>query len=249
MVNTFLVTSNFRTSATYLCRMHLGKQRVEAMQIRNALLDLEYLSWYFEVEMPPRGAKQEVIYAWVDQVMGYYKELPYRFVWDSQFPEKPVPVRRSFKYQRAKDTEVFTVEGEVVIVSTKTGLRPREIPLEEFLFPWQRLLGDGLRKHPVLVLWHTYTEALGDYINAHIEEWIARGYNNTMKTYPVSSEVEYPPWCEDPEFHRRMRARLREKEYTWWEEYDAGQRKQQPEVWYTQMDLFLEAGEDNGYLW
>ncbi len=262
MVNTFLVCADFRQSATYLCRTHLGKQRTEAMQIRNMLLDLDYLAWYFETDAPPRGASKDDIYLWIDELLTLYKGLPYRFVFDRQFNEGvdkqhrvenyfdhyiAVPV--GFKYQRAKDTEVFTVEGDFVHVSTKTGLHPRTIPLHEFLFPWQRLLGDGLRKHPVLALWYTYTDALADYINCHIDEWVTRGYKNNMIIYDLPPIVEYPEWCHDPEFHRTIQARLREKEKTWHQEYQDGIRKQKPEVWYTTMDLFLEAGEDTGYLW
>lgn len=262
MVNTFLICADFRTSANYLCRAHLGKQRTEAMQIRNMLLDLDYLAWYFELDAPPRGANREELYLWIDEVMALYKELPYRFIFDRHFNkgvdkqdqvesyfDHYIAVPSGFKYQRAKDTEIFTVEGNSVHISTKTGLHPRDVPLEEFLFPWQRLLGDGLRKHPVLTLWYTYTDALADYINCHIDEWLARGYKNNMAIYDLPDVVEYPPWCDNPEFHRTMCARLREKEKTWFEEYQGGTRKQKPELWYTTMDLFLSSGDDSGYLW
>ena len=43
MVNTFLVSRNFQESAKMLDYRRLGKQRVEAMQILNILLDIEII--------------------------------------------------------------------------------------------------------------------------------------------------------------------------------------------------------------
>ena len=250
MVNTFLVVPNFRKSATYLCRAHLGKQRTEAMQIRNMLLDLDYLTWYFEVEPPPRGAKREVVYTWVKELLEHYHGLPYQLIYDRNDHEY-YPIGKGFKPKRAKDNEIFEVcqDNSFVYVSTKRGLHVRYIPIEEFLFPWQRLVGDGLRNHPVLALWYTHTDALGEYINCHIEEWLYRGYKNNMEIYTLPKKIEYPPWVNDPEFHRTMRARMREKEKMWWQEYYDGSRKQKPELWYTTMSFFVDAGEDTGYKW
>jgi hypothetical protein len=218
------------------------------MQIRNMLLDLDYLSSLFQIEAPPRGVSREDLYTWIDQVMTEYKALPYHIIWTDQ-QEEPITIPKGAKMQRAKENEVITLDGDIVTVKTKRGLHERQIPIGEFLFPGERLLGDGLRKHPVLALWYGYTDALAEYINAHVYEWIARGYKNNMLVYDLPEKIDYPEWVSNPEFHRSMRARLREKEKQWFQEYEAGERKQKPELWYTASPFFTEAGEDTGYLW
>lgn len=248
MVNTFLVTSDFRTSASLLDMKRLGKQRVEAMQILHMLQDLDYLTWYLEIAAPPRGGKKEEIYTWIDRVIEGYAELPYRLLWDANTPNEPISAPKGFKYQRAKDNEIFKIEGDMVHLTTKTGKNPRFAPLRQFLFPGQRLLGE-IRKHSILVLWYTYTDALAEYINLHIEEWITRGYKNTMVTYLLPERIDYPPWVENPEFYRTMCARLREKELRGIQDYKDGKRKTKVVPWYTTMEMFNLAGEDTGYVW
>lgn len=250
MVVTFLVTPNFRQSAQHLDRMRLGKQRVEAMQILHCLVDLNYLSSYFNTTIPPRGASREEIYAWVDDVMSQYKALDEHFIYLPDSYE-PLPVTKIKRYQRAKDNETYEIvdEESLVYLRTKSGL-VRTVSIDEFLPPGWRVLGDGLRKHPVLTLWHTYIPALCEYINAHIEEWIDRGYKNNMVMYDINpDDLEYPPWVNNPEFHRRMKARLREKETQGIKDYTEGVRKTRVDIWYTAMDDFVNAGSDDGYLW
>ena len=46
--------------------------------------------------------------------------------------------------------------------------------------------------HPALKMWVGYTNALKEYTNIMIQEWIFRGYNNTMKIYDLPEKIEYP---------------------------------------------------------
>lgn len=247
MVNTFLVVADFRKSAKYLSRAHLGKQRVEAMQIRNSLFDLTWLSWYFEVDIPPRGADKDTIYNWAGEIQALIKEIPYRFIARATGDVEAVCMDHNLF--KMADNEIFTISGDEVIISKKSGRGNSDrVKKSEFLFPGDHEIGVGLRKHPVLFLWHTYIPALEIYINVHIDEWLERGYRNTMIRYPVKPDTEYPKWVVDPEFHRTMRARLREKELTWIQEQEDGKRKS-VEIWYSTNPFFLEAGKDTGYLW
>ena len=68
------------------------------------------------------------------------------------------------------------------------------------------------KNHPATKMWMHYTDALKEYANACIEEWIKRGYKNTMKLYEVPAIINYPWWLGDPNFHRAMRSRLIEKD-------------------------------------
>ena len=39
----------------------------------------------------------------------------------------------------------------------------------------------GWRNHPITKMWKGYENALKEYLNECIDEWVDRGYNNTMK--------------------------------------------------------------------
>lgn len=43
----------------------------------------------------------------------------------------------------------------------------------------------GFSSHPVTQMWIGYTNALKAYYNLCLQEWIDRGYNNTMKKYDI----------------------------------------------------------------
>ena len=68
--------------------------------------------------------------------------------------------------------------------------------------------GKGWRSHPALKMWIGYTNSLKYYCNCCIDEWIYRGYKNTMIKYDVDHQNEDPWWIGNKDFHRAMRARL-----------------------------------------
>jgi hypothetical protein len=61
--------------------------------------------------------------------------------------------------------------------------------------------------HPVILMWINYEDALKSYINAHINEWISRGYKNNMEKYKVD-KIKKPEWCFDQEFIKRHQSVL-----------------------------------------
>ncbi len=62
--------------------------------------------------------------------------------------------------------------------------------------------------HPAVKMWEGYTNSLKYYCNCCIDEWVRRGYKNTMTKYDVNHSNEDPWWIGDENFHRAMRARL-----------------------------------------
>ena len=60
---------------------------------------------------------------------------------------------------------------------------------------WRVLKGftKGWRRHPAVLMWEGYTCFLAKYCNACIDEWILRGYKNTMQKLPHCSSPQ-PPW-------------------------------------------------------
>jgi hypothetical protein len=72
----------------------------------------------------------------------------------------------------------------------------------------------GWRNHPATLMWEGRVAALGIYTNAMIDEWIRRGFRNTMRHCPVyrGQEVMMPTWMGLPDFHARHRSNLLRKD-------------------------------------
>jgi len=78
----------------------------------------------------------------------------------------------------------------------------------------------GWRNHPVTVMWTGYELALQLYQNYTIQEWISRGYKNTMLFEDFNlEEVVMPPWFGLDKFHRSHRSNLLRKDYEYYSEY------------------------------
>lgn len=79
----------------------------------------------------------------------------------------------------------------------------------------------GWSNHPALKMWVGYTNALKLYCNTMIDEWILRGYKNTMKKYDLEKEgIVYPPWFGNENFHLCHRARLMQKDTEFYSKYN-----------------------------
>lgn len=76
MVNTFLVCTDYKESASYLDRQRLGKQRVEAYQILCLIEDLMYLSKRYKRPLPENPSKWK---EWVRSIVKIYKKKDYKF--------------------------------------------------------------------------------------------------------------------------------------------------------------------------
>jgi len=70
----------------------------------------------------------------------------------------------------------------------------------------------GWRHHPAVLMWRGYEKALKLYMNACIEEWVRRGFRNSMRKAPVRGRVKYPPWFGDERFHACHRSNLLRKD-------------------------------------
>ena len=90
----------------------------------------------------------------------------------------------------------------------------------------------GWRHHPVVHMWTPYIPALKHYTNVMIEEWIKRGYNNTMNLYDVT-EYEYDPpnWLGNEKFHSSHRANLLRKDYEHYSQFGWEENSESPYVW------------------
>lgn len=71
----------------------------------------------------------------------------------------------------------------------------------------------GWRNHPAVLMWRGFEEALKQYSNIMIREWVERGYNNNMELYPIQKvNLVYPSWLGLDEFHASHRSNLLRKD-------------------------------------
>jgi hypothetical protein len=84
----------------------------------------------------------------------------------------------------------------------------------------------GWRNHPAFKMWNGYSIALAHYGIAICEEWIRRGYKDTMldrfmKYVPDMNwvGVPVPSWLGNEKFHSSHRSCLLYKDYGWYSQF------------------------------
>lgn len=98
----------------------------------------------------------------------------------------------------------------------------------------------GWTNHPAAVMWRRYTPALALYGVAMCDEWIRRGYNDTMRErlYAIyESEMEtghliLPYWFGDPAFHRSHQSNLLRKDREFYAGQFSGVPDDLPYIWF-----------------
>lgn len=234
MVNTFLVDKDFRISASKLDRVRLGKQRVEAYQILLVIQQYRFLARYFGLADFPVGidTTKEARRGWVTQVVRTFKlsgliGLHIRGPVVVQYrPGDQLPRRPESGHQLQFDPTTG------MVYETK-GVRKALVasgPWENFVLPGDDLITTKIRINPAIDMWLGFEDALKDYINAHIENWIARDYENNMKTYSVPPDYPRPGWTYLEAVIQNFRSALIEREID---------RKET--VWYMKQNEFIDA--------
>ena len=89
----------------------------------------------------------------------------------------------------------------------------------------------GWTNHPARVMWVGYEEALCDYMNTMIAEWINRGYNNTMQFIRTRPFYPLPPWFGNTEMHASHRANLLRKDPNFYGKYGWQESPETPYFW------------------
>lgn len=90
----------------------------------------------------------------------------------------------------------------------------------------------GWKKHPAVKMWRGHEDALALYMNAMIDEWVARGYKNTMKIEDVRGSPEFPWWFTWKPLHDSHKASLKRKAPSEYTHFDVD-------------DVFIK----HGYIW
>ena len=82
------------------------------------------------------------------------------------------------------------------------------------------LTGNGGKswvRHPAVKMWRGYEDFLQLYMNQCIQEWIRRGYKNTMKLAVIRKPK--PPFWWESEIHATHRAALLFKDFEWYQQF------------------------------
>ena len=92
----------------------------------------------------------------------------------------------------------------------------------------------GWINHPATKMWEGYEEALLLYKNKMIEDWILRGYNNTMvlEDVPEWGKIKYPHWLGNDLFHSSHRSNLLRKDKELYSTYMWTEDCTDPYCWY-----------------
>lgn len=89
----------------------------------------------------------------------------------------------------------------------------------------------GWSNHPAAKMWEGHLDALRQYMNIMIEEWIRRGYNNTMKLAKLPNNITYPCWLGNEEFHAAHRSNLLRKDKPYYSEFGWTEGEGLPYIW------------------
>jgi hypothetical protein len=79
--------------------------------------------------------------------------------------------------------------------------------------------GGGWSNHPAARMWAGHVRALKKYHDICVDEWVRRGYRNTMLKFNVRTYT-LPPWFGDDQFHSAHRAALLHKDFEFYRKYD-----------------------------
>tara|TARA_R110002020_G_scaffold452879_1_gene667476 strand:- start:67 stop:519 length:453 start_codon:yes stop_codon:yes gene_type:complete len=103
----------------------------------------------------------------------------------------------------------------------------------------------GWRHHPCVKMWKDYPHALQIYMNACIDEWISRGFKNTMTKAKQDSFTELPPWIGNKLLHDSHKSNLLAKDIDYYMQYDWSVPMNLPYFWlgYSKLDNVNYKGE------
>ena len=89
----------------------------------------------------------------------------------------------------------------------------------------------GWLNHPCTIMWKNNLNALKEYLNLSISEWVSRGFNNTMVFEEIIGPVEYPNFIGFERFHSSHRANLLKKDFEFYSKYKWTEDPSNPYVW------------------
>ena len=89
----------------------------------------------------------------------------------------------------------------------------------------------GWKNHPIVKMWKGFENALIEYKNIMIREWIDRGYNNNMRLETNIGPRVYPPWLGNEELHASHRSNLLGKDIKFYSQFNWKEEPGREYVW------------------
>jgi hypothetical protein len=89
----------------------------------------------------------------------------------------------------------------------------------------------GWLNHPCSIMWKNSIPTLKLYYNLCIDEWISRGFKNTMKKEDINETIEYPNWFGVNEFHDSHKSNLLKKDFNFYSQYNWDVNPNNPYIW------------------
>jgi hypothetical protein len=89
----------------------------------------------------------------------------------------------------------------------------------------------GWLNHPCSIMWRKHVPLLKIYLNACIDEWVRRGFKNTMNKEIVEENVIYPEWWGNQKFHDSHKSNLLKKDFEFYSKYNWPVDANKPYVW------------------
>jgi hypothetical protein len=87
--------------------------------------------------------------------------------------------------------------------------------------------------HPACIMWDGFSDSLKLYCNTMIDEWIKRGYNNTMKKYIIPFNISHPLWIGLEKFHSSHRKALLWKNQSYYNQFGWSEIPEYNYIWPT----------------
>jgi len=91
--------------------------------------------------------------------------------------------------------------------------------------------GGGWRNHPAVKMWRGSVNALKLYHNLCIDEWVSRGYRNSMPKMKISGRISYPSWLGRNNFHAAHRSNLLRKDQAYYNQFGWPEPPDLPYLW------------------
>tara|TARA_Y100000310_G_scaffold266928_1_gene278661 strand:- start:550 stop:957 length:408 start_codon:yes stop_codon:yes gene_type:complete len=77
----------------------------------------------------------------------------------------------------------------------------------------------GWINHPAVNMWRGFSNLLAYYYNDILDEWIKRGYKNTMEYIMVPPSITEPLWLGNKDFHDSHKSNLLRKDLNFYSQY------------------------------
>jgi len=91
----------------------------------------------------------------------------------------------------------------------------------------------GWAHHPAVILWTPFPDALKLYYNTIVQEWIRRGFRNSMTLFslPAKNAIQLPDWLGFDAFHASHRANLLRKDLRFYSQFHWEETPSDVYVW------------------